>query len=99
MLWKQNNPKSQKLFCLFSPEVSPQQQTSCFSPLSQRLLKGSVQLQERFSQLQVKGDLLDSVFGPDRYDGLQGELSSAVRNRELLHAQLMQRKSRLQVPE
>lgn len=64
----------------------------------QRLLKDSVQLQERFSQLQVKGDLLASVFGPERSDGLQEELNAAVRNRELLHNQLQQRKSRLQVP-
>uniref|UniRef100_A0A3P8U131 Spectrin repeat containing, nuclear envelope family member 3 n=1 Tax=Amphiprion percula TaxID=161767 RepID=A0A3P8U131_AMPPE len=62
----------------------------------ERLLKDSVQLQERFSLLQVKGDLLDSVFGLDRSDGLQGELSATIRNRELLHAQLLQRKSRLQ---
>ncbi|KAM3871413.1 nesprin-3 [Diretmus argenteus] len=62
----------------------------------ERLLKHSVQLQERLSLLQVKGDLVASVFGPERTDGLQGELSAAVRNRELLHTQLMQRKSRLQ---
>nr|XP_046268346.1 nesprin-3 [Scatophagus argus] len=62
----------------------------------EHLLKGSVQLQERFSLLQQKGDLLDSVFGPERSDGLQDELSTAVRNRELLHTQLLQRKSRLQ---
>ncbi|XP_071327546.1 nesprin-3 isoform X2 [Trachinotus anak] len=62
----------------------------------ERLLKDSVQLQERFSLLQVKGDLLDSVFGPERSDGLQGELSAAIKNRELLHTQLLQRKSRLQ---
>uniref|UniRef100_A0A3B4GQY2 Spectrin repeat containing nuclear envelope family member 3 n=1 Tax=Pundamilia nyererei TaxID=303518 RepID=A0A3B4GQY2_9CICH len=61
------------------------------------LLKESVQLQERFSLLEVKGDLLDSVFGPERSDGLQSELSTAMRNRELLHVQLQQRKSRLQV--
>ncbi|CAK6975076.1 nesprin-3 [Scomber scombrus] len=62
----------------------------------ERLLKDSVLLQERFSQLQVKRDLLESVFGPERSDGLQGELSAAMRNRELLHSQLLQRKSRLQ---
>ncbi|XP_028250509.1 nesprin-3 [Parambassis ranga] len=62
----------------------------------ERLLKDSVQLQERFSLLQVKGELLDSVFGPERSDGLQAELSAAIRNRELLHTQLLQRKSRLQ---
>lgn len=45
----------------------------------------------------MKGDLLDSVFGHERSDSLQTELSAAIRNRELLHAQLLQRKSRLQV--
>ncbi|XP_034713549.1 nesprin-3 [Etheostoma cragini] len=62
----------------------------------ERLLKESVQLQERFTLLQEKGDLLDSVFGPERSDNLQGELISNVRDRELLHTQLLQRKSRLQ---
>lgn len=61
------------------------------------LLKDSVQLQERLSLLQVKGDLLDSVFGHERSDNLQDELSAAIRNRELLHTQLLQRRSRLQV--
>ncbi|KAM9354470.1 LOW QUALITY PROTEIN: nesprin-3 [Pholidichthys leucotaenia] len=60
------------------------------------LLKDGLQLQERFSLLQVKGDLLESVFGPERSDGLQGELSAAIRERELLHTQLLQRRSRLQ---
>uniref|UniRef100_A0A8C4GYX8 Spectrin repeat containing, nuclear envelope family member 3 n=1 Tax=Dicentrarchus labrax TaxID=13489 RepID=A0A8C4GYX8_DICLA len=62
----------------------------------EHLLKKSVQLQERLGLLQVKGDLLDSVFGPERSDGLQDELSAAIRNRELLHTQLLQRKGRLQ---
>ncbi|XP_020786352.2 LOW QUALITY PROTEIN: nesprin-3 [Boleophthalmus pectinirostris] len=62
----------------------------------ERLLVDSAELQERLGQLQVKGDLLDSVFGRDRADTLQTELSAAVRNRELLHSQLLQRKSRLQ---
>lgn len=56
-----------------------------------------MQLQERLRLLQVKQELLDSVFGPEKSDGLQDELSVAVRNRELLHTQLLQRKSRLQV--
>ncbi|KAJ4938856.1 hypothetical protein JOQ06_028322, partial [Pogonophryne albipinna] len=62
----------------------------------ERLLRDSGQLQERLSLLQVKRGLLDSVFGPERADGLQGELTAAVRNRELLHAQLLSRESRLQ---
>ncbi|KAM6916888.1 nesprin-3 isoform 1-T3 [Lycodopsis pacificus] len=62
----------------------------------ERLLKASVQLQQRLSLLQVKGDLLESVFGPEGSDSLQGELSTALQNRELLHTRLLQRKSRLQ---
>uniref|UniRef100_A0A8D0ACK4 Spectrin repeat containing, nuclear envelope family member 3 n=1 Tax=Sander lucioperca TaxID=283035 RepID=A0A8D0ACK4_SANLU len=79
-----------------SAEVTDFSHIAMLVQTMERLLKDSVQLQERFSLLQVKGDLLDSVFGPERSDGLQGELSSAVRNRELLHTQLLQRKSRLQ---
>ncbi|KAM6912174.1 nesprin-3 [Xenentodon cancila] len=60
------------------------------------LLEDGICLQERLGLLQVKGELLDSVFGPERSDSLQGELSAAVRNRELLQEQLLQRKSRLQ---
>ncbi|XP_056281821.1 nesprin-3 isoform X4 [Pseudoliparis swirei] len=62
----------------------------------ERLLKGSAPLQERLSLLQLKGDLLTSVFGAEASDCLQGELSAAARSRELLQAQLLQRKSRLQ---
>ncbi|XP_033844711.1 nesprin-3 [Periophthalmus magnuspinnatus] len=62
----------------------------------ERLLVDSAELQEKLGQLQAKGDLLDSVFGRDKANTLQTELSAAVRNRELLHSQLLQRKSRLQ---
>lgn len=72
-------------------------ETRMFSLLSQQLLKDSVQLQERFRLLQSKDELLDSAFGPERSDSLHHELAAAVRNRELLHSQLLQRKSRLQV--
>nr|XP_057913320.1 nesprin-3 isoform X2 [Doryrhamphus excisus] len=60
------------------------------------LLKDSVELQERFKRLKTKEDLLESVFGPEGSAGLQAELSVSTRNRELLHAQLLQRKGRLQ---
>ncbi|XP_011616901.1 nesprin-3 isoform X2 [Takifugu rubripes] len=62
----------------------------------EQLLKDSVQLQERLSALQSKGDLLGFVFGPEQSDSLNQDLSAAIRNRELLHSQLLQRKSRLQ---
>ncbi|XP_061552029.1 nesprin-3 isoform X2 [Phycodurus eques] len=62
----------------------------------ERLLKDSIQLQDRLNQLKTRGDLLDSVFGPERSEALQAELSTATTNRELLHDQLIQRKGRLQ---
>ncbi|XP_056151881.1 nesprin-3 isoform X2 [Lampris incognitus] len=62
----------------------------------EKLLKHSVQLQERLSLLQVKRDLMASVFGAEWSDGLLAELSAAVRTRDLLHTQLLQRKNRLQ---
>ncbi|XP_067311875.1 nesprin-3 [Pseudorasbora parva] len=62
----------------------------------EKLLKKSVQLQERLSLLQVKSDLLSSVFGQEKADDLLEELSGDMRKRELLHSQLQQRKNRLQ---
>ncbi|XP_030633286.1 nesprin-3 [Chanos chanos] len=62
----------------------------------EKLLRHSLQLQERFSQLQVKSDLLTSVFGQEKAESLLEELNADVRKRELLHSQLLQRKSRLQ---
>ncbi|XP_061156672.1 nesprin-3 isoform X1 [Syngnathus typhle] len=62
----------------------------------ERLVKDSIQLQERLNQLQTRGDRLQSLFDPKRSDALRSELSSAARNRELLHDQLIQRKGRLE---
>ncbi|KAG1972973.1 nesprin-3 [Pimephales promelas] len=62
----------------------------------EKLLKNSVQLQERLSLLQVKSDLLSSVFGQEKAVDLLEELSGDMRKRELLHSQLQQRKNRLQ---
>lgn len=56
-----------------------------------------MQLQERLGMLQTRGELLDAVFGPEQSDSLLQDLGAAVRDRELLHSQLLQRKSRLQV--
>jgi len=47
--------------------------------------------------LQVKSDLLSSVFGQEKAVDLLEELSGDMRKRELLHSQLQQRKNRLQV--
>lgn len=54
-------------------------------------------MQEALLGLQEKVDLMDSVFDSETSGHLQDELCSAVRNRELLHTQLQQRKSRLEV--
>uniref|UniRef100_A0A3P9P8Z1 Spectrin repeat containing, nuclear envelope family member 3 n=1 Tax=Poecilia reticulata TaxID=8081 RepID=A0A3P9P8Z1_POERE len=88
------------LICL--DEISQESISEVISLLRrflQGLLQNSAELQERLSLLQVKGDLLDSVFGTESSDDLQGELSAAVRTRELLHNQLLERKNRLEVPE
>ncbi|KAF7704058.1 hypothetical protein HF521_021130 [Silurus meridionalis] len=62
----------------------------------EKLLKDSVQLQERLSLLQVKADLLSAVFGEEKARGLLEELSADMRKREQLHSQLLQRRLRLQ---
>ncbi|KAL4593419.1 nesprin-3 isoform X1, partial [Arapaima gigas] len=62
----------------------------------QKLLKQSLQLQERLSLLQVKGDLLSSIFSPEKAANMLMELSTAMKEREHLHNQLSQRKSHLQ---
>ncbi|XP_056624469.1 nesprin-3 [Triplophysa dalaica] len=62
----------------------------------EKLLKTSLQLQERLTLLQVKSDLLSSVFGQEKADDLLKELSGDMKRRESLHSQLQDRKSRLQ---
>ncbi|XP_012709706.2 nesprin-3 isoform X1 [Fundulus heteroclitus] len=79
-----------------SNNVSDFSHTAMLLHKIQGLLESSVQLQDRLRQLEVKGDLLDSVFGPERSDDLRVKLSSAIRTRELLHNQLLERKNRLQ---
>uniref|UniRef100_A0A673ML77 Nesprin-3-like n=1 Tax=Sinocyclocheilus rhinocerous TaxID=307959 RepID=A0A673ML77_9TELE len=68
-----------------------------FSQIALLLLKNSVQLQERLSLLQVKSDLLSSVFGQEKADDLLQELRGDVRKRELLHSNLLECKNHLQV--
>ncbi|XP_034164256.2 nesprin-3 isoform X1 [Pangasianodon hypophthalmus] len=62
----------------------------------EKLLKDSVQLQERLSLLQVKADLLSAVFGEEKAQSLLEELSTDMKKREQLHSQLLQRRTRLQ---
>ncbi|XP_030212395.1 nesprin-3 isoform X1 [Gadus morhua] len=62
----------------------------------EHLLKQSVQLQERLDLLQGRADLLAPLFGPQRAEGLGAELSAAANSRELLHTQLLERKTQVQ---
>lgn len=47
--------------------------------------------------LQLKTDLLGSIFGQERAVTLLEQVTSSVRDRDLLHNSLLQRKSKLQV--
>uniref|UniRef100_A0A8C2ILK1 Spectrin repeat containing, nuclear envelope family member 3 n=1 Tax=Cyprinus carpio TaxID=7962 RepID=A0A8C2ILK1_CYPCA len=79
-----------------SAEVTDFSQIALLVQHIEKLLKNSVQLQERLSLLQVKSDLLSSVFGQEKADDLFQELSGDVRKRELLHSNLLERKNHLQ---
>lgn len=47
--------------------------------------------------LQLKTDLLGSIFGQERAATLLEQVTGSVRDRDLLHNSLLQRKSKLQV--
>lgn len=47
--------------------------------------------------LQLKKDLLTGIFGQERATALLDQVASSVRDRDLLHNSLLQRKSKLQV--
>ncbi|XP_077587030.1 nesprin-3 isoform X2 [Stigmatopora nigra] len=63
---------------------------------TERLLKDSIELQDCLNYLNIMGDWLDSLFGPERSDGLRNEISTAISDRKLLHVELIQRKGTLQ---
>ncbi|XP_035235597.1 nesprin-3 isoform X1 [Anguilla anguilla] len=79
-----------------SAEVSEFSHIAVLVQNIEKLLKHSLQLQERLSLLQVKRDLLGNVFSQEKAENLLTDLTSALRNRELLHSQLLQKKHRLQ---
>ncbi|XP_052476055.1 nesprin-3 [Carassius gibelio] len=83
-------------FLEVSTEVTDFSQIALLVQHIEKYLKNSVQLQERLSLLQVKSDLLISVFGQEKADDLLKELSGNVRKRELLHSNLLERKNHLQ---
>ncbi|KAM5274617.1 nesprin-3 isoform 5-T5 [Ctenodactylus gundi] len=67
-----------------------------FLPQIEAALAESSRLKEQLAALQLKTDLLDSVFGQERSAVLLEQVTSSVRDRDLLHNSLLQRKSKLQ---
>ncbi|XP_044245881.2 nesprin-3 isoform X2 [Ursus arctos] len=67
-----------------------------FLPQIEAALAESSRLKEQLTVLQLKKDLLRSVFGQDRATALLEQVASSVRDRDLVHNSLLQRKSKLQ---
>ncbi|MBZ3880168.1 Nesprin-3 [Sciurus carolinensis] len=67
-----------------------------FLPQIEAALAESSRLKEQLAMLQLKTDLLSSIFGQERATALLEQVSSSVRDRDLLHNSLLQRKSKLQ---
>ncbi|XP_077906937.1 nesprin-3 isoform X5 [Ictidomys tridecemlineatus] len=67
-----------------------------FLPQIEAALAESSRLKEQLAMLQLKTDLLSSIFGPERASALLEQVASSVRDRDLLHNSLLQRKSKLQ---
>ncbi|XP_076979582.1 nesprin-3 [Tamandua tetradactyla] len=67
-----------------------------FLPQIQAALAESSHLKEQLTMLQLQGDLLSAVFGQERASALLEQAASSVRDRDLLHNSLLQRKSKLQ---
>lgn len=67
-----------------------------FLPQIEAALAESSRLKEQLMLLQLKKDLLRGVFGQDKAEAFLEEVAGSVRDRDLLHNGLLQRKSKLQ---
>ncbi|KAM9203038.1 nesprin-3 [Dugong dugon] len=67
-----------------------------FLPQIEAALAESSRLKERLTMLPLKTDMLSSVLGQERATTLLEQVASSVRDRDLLHNSLLQRKSKLQ---
>ncbi|XP_055411571.1 nesprin-3 isoform X2 [Bubalus kerabau] len=67
-----------------------------FLPQIEAALTESSRLKEQLTMLQLKKDLLGSIFDQERATALLEEVATSVRDRDLLHNRLLQRKSKLQ---
>ncbi|XP_057588587.1 nesprin-3 [Hippopotamus amphibius kiboko] len=67
-----------------------------FLPQIEAALAESSRLKEQLTMLQLKKDLLGSIFGQEKATALLEQVATSVRDRDLLHNRLLQRKSKLQ---
>uniref|UniRef100_G3SW04 Nesprin-3 n=1 Tax=Loxodonta africana TaxID=9785 RepID=G3SW04_LOXAF len=67
-----------------------------FLPQIEAALAESSRLKEQLTMLQLKTDLLSSILGQERATALLEQVASSMRDRDLLHTSLLQRKSKLQ---
>ncbi|XP_039740078.1 nesprin-3 isoform X2 [Pteropus medius] len=67
-----------------------------FLPQIEAALAESTLLKQQLTLLQLKKDLLSSIFGQDRAAALLEQVASSVKDRDLLHNGLLRRKSKLQ---
>ncbi|ELV12127.1 Nesprin-3 [Tupaia chinensis] len=67
-----------------------------FLPQIEAGLAESSRLKEQLTMLQLKKDLLTSIYGQERATALLEQVASSTRERDLLHNSLLQRKSKLQ---
>ncbi|XP_018865673.4 nesprin-3 isoform X2 [Gorilla gorilla gorilla] len=67
-----------------------------FLPQIEAALMESSRLKELLTMLQLKKDLLIGIFGQERATALLEQVAGSMRDRDLLHNSLLQRKSKLQ---
>nr|XP_010967053.1 nesprin-3 [Camelus bactrianus]XP_045361768.1 nesprin-3 [Camelus bactrianus]XP_045361769.1 nesprin-3 [Camelus bactrianus]XP_045361770.1 nesprin-3 [Camelus bactrianus] len=67
-----------------------------FLPQIEAALAESSRLKEQLTMLQLKKELLGGIFGQEQATALLEQVATSVRDRDLLHNCLLQRKSKLQ---
>ncbi|XP_039389788.1 nesprin-3 isoform X1 [Mauremys reevesii] len=91
-LWK---PSAQRLLDCTANVAEPSL-THAFLLQIEACLAQSSQFKEQLVMLQLKKDLLSSIFGEERAKSLLVEVTDTAKEREILHKSLLQRRSRLQ---
>ncbi|XP_019337172.2 nesprin-3 isoform X1 [Alligator mississippiensis] len=91
-LWK---PSVQRLLDMTANVTEPTAAQTFLLQLEECLAESS-QFKERMMMIQLKKDLLGSVFGEEEARSLLTEVTEAAKEREILHKSLLQNKSKLQ---